>query len=93
MNPARVLVEQLAAARRRGLSFEDAFPAAVSAAVSVADRDERTQWRAALADLRESWQACWERRPPTKAENALAMLAAGEEPVQVLERVRERVLA
>jgi predicted nucleic acid-binding Zn ribbon protein len=79
--PPIVLRERLAAARRTGASFEQAWPGALKAAVD-ASRWERTEWLQVLSDTVEAWRAGWERQPATRAEEALAMLVLpGGEPL------------
>ncbi len=71
--PPVVLGERLAAARRAGVSFEEAWPGALDAAVN-ASRRERAEWLEALSGTVEAWHAGWERQPATRPQRALAML-------------------
>jgi hypothetical protein len=71
--PTLELREQLAAARRAGASFDEAWPGALKAAVN-ASRWERAEWLEALSGTAEAWRAGWERQPATRPERALAML-------------------
>jgi hypothetical protein len=54
--PPVVLRERLAAARRAGMSFEEAWPGALDAAVN-ASRWEPAEWRQALSGTVEAWHA------------------------------------
>jgi hypothetical protein len=85
MNVAELLRQHLADARRRGEPFESAWPVASKRAVAGQRADERTLWRAALADTRPAWEAAFERRPATRAQ--VAVLAIAPDPD------RERVAA
>lgn len=76
-----VLLEQLAAARRRGESFEAAWPDAFVAALRAAHRRERQDWADVLGGMVESWRAAWERRPATRPELALGLIAAEDRGV------------
>jgi predicted nucleic acid-binding Zn ribbon protein len=79
--PPVELREQLAAARRAGVSFEEAWPGALESAVSAAWW-ERAEWLEVLSGMVEAWRAGWERRPATRPEQALAVLVMpGGEPL------------
>jgi hypothetical protein len=79
--PTVELREQLAAARRAGASFDEAWPGALETTVS-ASQWERAEWLEALSDTVEAWRAGWERQPTTRQERALAMLVMpGGEPL------------
>jgi hypothetical protein len=78
MTAAR-LGRDLAAARRRGETFEDAWPAAVSRATAGQRTDERQAWSAALAATRGAWEAAWDGRPATRALRAVHALAVDDE--------------
>jgi predicted nucleic acid-binding Zn ribbon protein len=79
--PTVELREQLAAARRAGASFDEAWPGALKAAVN-ASQWERAEWLEALSGTVEAWRAGWERQPATRPERALAMLVLpGGEPL------------
>ncbi len=71
--PPVVLRERLAAARRAGVSFEEAWQGALDAAVN-ASRWERAEWLEVLLGTVEAWRAGWGRQPATRPERALAML-------------------
>jgi predicted nucleic acid-binding Zn ribbon protein len=71
--PTVELREQLAAARRAGASFDEAWPGALKAAVN-ASQWERKDWLEALSGTVQAWRAGWERQPATRPERALAML-------------------
>ena len=72
MTPPEVLRERLAAARRDGVGFDEAWPVALAAAVNVV-RWEREEWIDALLGTVEAWRAAWERRDATGREQALAV--------------------
>ena len=79
--PTVELREQLAAARRAGASFDEAWPSALKAAVNVSQW-ERAEWLEALSGTVEAWRAGWERQPTTRPERAFAMLVMpGGEPL------------
>jgi hypothetical protein len=79
--PPVELREQLAAARRAGASFDQAWPGALKAAVS-ASQWERAEWLEVLSGTVRAWRAGWERQLATRPERALAMLAMpGGEPL------------
>jgi hypothetical protein len=61
--PLEVLREELAAARRRGETFEQAFPAARYLALEAATPAERSQWVTVLYETREAWMLAYDRRP------------------------------
>jgi hypothetical protein len=72
-----VLLDQLAAARRRGERFSEAWPAALDAALVVAPNDwERREWAAVLTEMVLEWRSAWERRPASRAQLALATVGA-----------------
>lgn len=78
-------------ARRRGLTFEvwwdeamasgqpDVLardPEAPDGAVRwPTDRSDRTSWRAAIGETKDSWRRAFEREEPTPSEQAVAVLA------------------
>jgi hypothetical protein len=62
VNPAAVLSDQLAAARRRGEGFTSAWPAALETALAAADHPN-------------VWRAAFERRPASNPERAIGQLA------------------
>jgi hypothetical protein len=79
--PPVELREQLAAARRAGASFDQAWPGALKAAVN-ASQWERAEWLEALSGTVRAWRAGWERQLATRPERALAMLVMpGGEPL------------
>ncbi len=81
MAPPVVLRERLAAARRGGVGFDEAWPVALAAAVN-ATQWEREEWRDILSCMVETWRAAWERRDATGAERAvLALVMPGGEPL------------
>jgi len=71
--PPVVLREQLAAARRAGASFDEAWPGALMVAVNAVEW-ERAEWLEVLSELVDAWRAGWKRAPATRPERALAML-------------------
>jgi hypothetical protein len=71
--PPVALREQLAAARRGGVSFDEAWPVALASAVSTVQW-EREEWRDVLSGMVETWRAGWERRESTGAERAVLEL-------------------
>jgi predicted nucleic acid-binding Zn ribbon protein len=80
MTPPEVLRERLAAARRDGVGFDEAWPVALAAAVNTAW--ERDEWRDILSCMVETWRAAWERRDATGAERAvLALVMPGGTPL------------
>lgn len=81
MNVAERLGQDLAAARRRGEQFETAWPVAVKLAVAGQRADERTAWRAALADTRPTWESAWQRRSASAPERAVLALAPAPDRV------------
>jgi transcriptional regulator with XRE-family HTH domain len=72
--PPVVLRERLAAARRAGASFDEAWPGALMTSVNAVQW-ERTEWLEILSELVDAWRAGWDRTPTTSPERALAMLA------------------
>lgn len=66
VSPARVLGEHLAAARRNGATFDDAWPAAITHAIAHSARsDDTTDWKAVLEATRSAWSSAWDRAPAT----------------------------
>jgi hypothetical protein len=87
VNPAAVLTAQLADARRSGVTFEEAWPEAFSAALAVApNRWERREWANVLGSMVDTWRSAWERRPAPSREVALQGLAADPDRVPLPER-------
>ncbi len=79
--PPVVLREQLAAARREGMSFDEAWPVALGSVLNTVQW-EREEWQDALASMVETWRAGWERRESTGAERAvLAIVMPGGTPL------------
>lgn len=88
MSPAAILAHDLAAARRRGEAFEEAWPGALSSALDAAQFPrERREWGDILGEMVATWRAAWERRPVSSPEAALLMLAV-DGGVPVPERAR-----
>jgi hypothetical protein len=91
MNPATVLVEQLAAARREGVTFEQAFPDAVAAALAVVQTKwERSEWASVLGGMVATWRDAFERVPAGRCEQALAAIAADPDREPMPDRPCER---
>lgn len=64
MDPLEAYREGLALARRAGMSWFQAEPAAYEAALSVAPtKTERSDWACALYDTRTAWMRAYDRRP------------------------------
>jgi hypothetical protein len=62
------LLDRLAAARRAGTTFADAWPDALAAALlCVTDARERREWLRAIEQTAESWRDAYERRPPRRS--------------------------
>lgn len=75
VNPAAVLVEQLAAARREGISFSAAWPSALEAALAAApNRWERSAWATVLGGMVGTWRSAFDREPAPSRERAPALL-------------------
>ena len=70
MTPPEVLRERLATARQDGLSFDQAWPVALAAAVDSVQW-EREEWQDILSGMVETWRSAWERHDATGAESAL----------------------
>jgi hypothetical protein len=68
------LLQRLAAARRRGEPFDEAWSAAVSAAMQQKAGGGRENWRVALDETRHAWQAAYEGAPAERGVVAAAML-------------------
>jgi hypothetical protein len=73
MTPPVVLRDRLAAARRDGMSFDEAWPVALAAAVSAVQW-EREEWIDALSGTVEAWRAAWERRDASRTDRALLVI-------------------
>jgi hypothetical protein len=81
MTPASVLREQLATARREGLDFDAAWPAALAVALAAMPQSRvRSEWARALADIAPVWRRAFERRPATGSEAAMVLLAQTRRP-------------
>jgi hypothetical protein len=81
MRPPEALRELLAAARREGVSFDQAWPVALEAAVGAVQW-ERAEWRDILSSMVGTWRAAWERRDASSAEQAvLALVMPGGSPL------------
>jgi hypothetical protein len=81
MTPPAALRERLAIARRGDVSFDEAWPVALAAAINAVQW-ERDEWRDVLAGMVETWRAAWERRASTSAESAvLAIVLPGGTPL------------
>jgi hypothetical protein len=62
VSPAAILADLLAAARREGASFAEAWPAALAQALD--GTCEPRDWRDALDGMRETWRAAFARGTP-----------------------------
>ena len=69
--PLVALREQLAAARSRGESFGECWPATVKGVLAGVDPKARREWRECLERTRSTWEACFLRRSATPGEEAL----------------------
>ena len=74
MTPPAALRERLAIARRGGVGFDEAWPAALAAAMNTVQW-ERDEWLDILSGMVETWRAAWERRDASSAERAVLALA------------------
>jgi hypothetical protein len=82
VTPASTLLDQLADARRRGETFEEAWPDALDAALAAATSPwERGEWRDVLSGMAPTWRASYERSPAPARERALLVLAEDRGPV------------
>lgn len=89
--PAAVMLEQLAAARRAGESFEDAWSVALAAALAVVEQVwERREWRHVLDDMASTWRDAFERRPASRCERSLATVAQDPDREPMPDRECER---
>jgi hypothetical protein len=76
MNPAAVLTQHLAEARRQGEVFAHAWPGAVGAALaSTPNESERNEWAAVFGGMVATWRAAFDREPTTRTEAAMLRLA------------------
>jgi hypothetical protein len=78
--PPRDLRVRLEDARRRGLSFEDAWQEAMAGVRfphggGTTDVHGRYAWREALSETREAWRSAYEGEPAEPGVQALAALA------------------
>jgi hypothetical protein len=72
---AATLRHHLAAARRRGEPFEDAWPSARDAALATAaNKIERARWATVLAETVTSWRDAYNDRSPSAADRAACEL-------------------
>lgn len=70
-----VLLKYLLVARAAGMSFEEAWPDALEAALRAATgRHDRAEWNNALRDTASTWQDAYERREPQRSEWCLHAL-------------------
>ena len=89
MNPATALVEKLGAARRESVTFEDAWPDALAAALAaVPAKWERNEWAHVLSGMASTWRDAFERRPAGRRERALATVAQDPDREPMPERER-----
>jgi hypothetical protein len=78
MTPPERLRLDLAAARRRGEAFAQAWPAATARAVHGQRADEAEVWRASFTATAAAWAAAWHGRAATRAQRAVHALADDE---------------
>lgn len=96
-------------ARRRGLTFEEWWEEAMRPGCAIVmvttpnpprgavrwptDRNDRVNWQASLKSSKAGWRRAYERRRPTSAEAALALLAPGLEALEAVadERALEEI--
>jgi hypothetical protein len=77
VTPAVFLRGQLADARRRGVSFTDAWPDALRAALASApNKCDRDQWSDVLNDVEmiATWRSAYTREPASAPEHAFVLL-------------------
>jgi hypothetical protein len=72
---ARVLRHGLVAARRAGQSFEDAWDAAMAAALDTAGPREVESWEKALASTKGAWSSAYHREDALAGHAAVSTLA------------------
>lgn len=75
----------LAAARRRGEAFAQAWPAAVARAGGGQRTDERQAWSAAFTATAAAWEDAWHRRAATRAQRAILAVATDPDRVALPE--------
>ena len=85
MTPAQRVREDLAAARRHGKVFAEAWPAATARAVAGQRRDELEAWNAAFTATRGAWASAWHRVAATRPQRALLAVAVDPERVALPE--------
>jgi hypothetical protein len=74
-----VLGQRLAAARRAGVTFEEAWPQAVEAAIlAEPDAMQRADWERILPGMVQTWRDAFERQPAGRSESAAAALLDDE---------------
>ena len=78
-----ILLEQLAAARRQGVTFAAAWPPALGTAIATARPLERDDWSAVLVGTIDTWRAAFEEQPASRRERALAIVAVDPERVPI----------
>lgn len=74
MNPAERLRVQLVEQRAAGISFDDAWPSAVTAALAGTTGVDRMTWVHAFASTQGAWASAWFRHTATPAQRAAADL-------------------
>ena len=75
-DPLGRLRDRLAAARRDGEPFGQAWASAVDAALDGLDRMEEINWRAAIVGTADAWRAAYNREPYEPTASAVALAAA-----------------
>jgi hypothetical protein len=74
--PAIRLREELAAARTVGVSFSEAWPAAVEVALgTVSAPKEHRSWETVIASTRDAWESAYDREDALAGHQAVGMLA------------------
>jgi hypothetical protein len=72
--------EQLAEARRSGVTWADAWPAALSVALAMPQSRVRSEWQRVLLELRPAWMRAYDRQAPQASEAAIVLLAQTRRP-------------
>jgi len=80
VTPAELLGHDLAAARAQSAaaSFDDEWSRAVARALGGVAGEDLEAWQDALGSTRPAWREAWERRPPTRAQRALHVVAGDD---------------
>jgi hypothetical protein len=73
------LREQLAAAREDGELFGDAWPIAVTSALTGLRGRELSEWKVVLDRTAEAWERSYTRQPATKVDKQMSLIGAERE--------------